>query len=259
MRRLLIFTLMILSIQCHAAIKDDGTELIVFGSHSNPFSTPTSYTQTFRLKAVANPSSSSQQTIMNMAAGAGPGADLEFNWNHGSSSYEDTCTKASDFPIANITPVVGGVWYSIACVWTGTRMQSYLNGVLVQDVASSAAAGAGGGVVGAMGYFPSRNKFSDGTIAEIAYYQNIILTAQEIMSIASGVTPIQVRKPTVYSPMWGADIANDIEADLSGALSNAGNVATGTYFNASGTSHAGLTIVPHAPVGPFVREEEGSY
>jgi|SRR5882724_1708416 len=264
MKRWLVL-LIVLSLPCLAAIKGNGTSgMMISGDGSSGcahcWPAPTSYTIVSWFKGVADPNSSATKTVMLFTEEASPGSDIEFNWSHTNASYKDACTHASSFPIANIAPVVGGTWYSIACTWDGTTLRSYRNGSLISSTAISSIA-SGGGLVAALGYFPGHSAFNDGTVAEIAYFSNVVLTANELKALAAGTTPMTLRKPTVYLAMWGTAFAATYEADLSGTLDPAGNVVFGQFYNWSGsawsTSTSGVSVANHAPVRPFSTEEEG--
>jgi hypothetical protein len=255
---LAIFSLTLTS--AFGAIKGDGSSgMLAWGRDSVPFGTPTSYSEVMWFRAVAAPDTSNVQQVMSITGGAGPGALAELIWNHSAGFSPHVCSKETDFPLASIgSSLTGGVWYSIACVWDGTNMNAYVNGVLITASSSTASPGAGG-IFTALGYFAGIDNFSNGTVAELAYYHNIALTPAEIKSLASGRNPTEVRKPSVYSPMWGVDYSNNAEADLSGALASAGTTSTCTFYTSGSVGHGGLTRVNHAPVGPYTSEEQGAY
>jgi hypothetical protein len=110
----------------------------------------------------------------------------------------------------------------------------YLNGALVASGASSDGPdqAVSGGFIGA---FPGNAARYTGRIAEFAVW-NVVLLANEIASIAKGVTPTLVHPANLlgYWPLWG--VASP-EPDLSGNARN-------------GTVNGGAAGADHAPVGP---------
>ena len=71
-------------------------------------------------------------------------------------------------------------------------------------------------------------------ISEIAIWKNIALSLAEIQALAKGVSPIRIRKPDFYSPIWG--VASP-EPDLSG--------------NGNNGTVVGTVLADHAPVGRY--------
>jgi hypothetical protein len=260
-------TLLIVALLCassFAAVKGDGSTGSFIGGNGtsgciNCFNAVTSYTVFFYYKAPAVPNTTNVQAVTLICPEVCSVPDIEFDWNHTTAAQEDACVKATDYNPANIAPVSANTWYAITCTWDGSHVKSYKNGVQVTSVSSTATS--------TNKVLPAAfvNATPNGSLAEFAFWDNVVCTPNQILAMSKGVRPtLACPNASTYYTFWATNASTSTnEPDLSGCLSaascqgnNASHPATGQY-NASGSpGFSGFTIVNHAPVTPFSREEE---
>jgi hypothetical protein len=138
------------------------------------------------------------------------------------------------------TAITTGGWRHLVATYDGANVRLYVNGVLDNTVAETAAVtnAAATFKVGAEASFYAPSWF-DGKLADLGFWPGATLNAREIAALARGVSPRLIRPGSLqlYAPLWGTHTA---EPDFSV------NRRTGTL---TGTSQ----YVPHAPVIPFTK------
>ncbi len=170
------------------------------------------------------------ETFHNRAAGTSNGDTYMYTRAFSGTSGSWTIPR----PSAN-------VWHHICIVYeavAGSLPTIYVDGIQQTVTALSTTSGspttnANPYVIGGRGN--DNLRAWDGRLAEFAIW-NALLTADECRALSTGVSPNQIRRPSLvgYWPLWGV---SSPEPGLPGGT------ATPT----------GTTAANHAPVGPYVR------
>jgi Concanavalin A-like lectin/glucanases superfamily len=132
------------------------------------------------------------------------------------------------------TALVANTWYHIGVTCDGTTtLNIYLNGSLD----STTTVGAGSfGITGpansnsAIGNdIVNAGRFLNGTIADVAFWDGVYLTATEILALSKGARPYTIR-PQNLRAWWPLDGLQSPEPDLSGNASNGTLTGTSSAF-----------------------------
>lgn len=249
-----------------AAIKGNGTSgAMIFGDGSSAcihcMLPATSYSEVYWVHVTG---SSSQLYVSLITCEVSVCADVQ---SIRDTSQHYICRNVLGAPdVVDLGALATGSWHHVACTWDGSNLRGYLDGVLKGTTASTAKSTGNAGLLSLFTYVATPAAFGNDALAEVAYFNNMVLNLNEIKGMASGVTPTTIHRPTVYSPLWGTGLTPNSEADLSGCLQaaacggqNTGAEAFGVYqvcTSGCNPGTTGVSIANHAPVRPYSTEEE---
>lgn len=133
-----------------------------------------------------------------------PGAYPGFGINFGDHVNGCHVSNGSTFAIAQLPVLASGSLYLLDCVFTGTQVQMYVNGVLFSTAAFSGSYSNGGGTFFVGGDSLSGNLSYTGLIANVAMYQTALSPAQ----IANHFNALTVGSPIQSFAKLSAGIVN---------------------------------------------------
>lgn len=162
--------------------------------------------------------------------------DLRFGFLGGTTLGRTTSTTVST-----------GVWTHILLAWDGSDTAAnadiYINGVEASYATTTNGATLTDDSANDLliGNRVNTSNTVDGRMADFAIWRGVVLSANEITSLAKGTPPAKIRSSSLslYLPLWGASGTGN-EPDLSGQRNAC--VLTGTTATAS-----------HSPVSPYAK------
>lgn len=185
----------------------------------------TAYTYCFWFKPAATFSSVSDSNLLVHSNGFAVGQlNIGCAWNNSGGNPHAAFHQLSSGTYVNATMTsvpAAGVWTHVCVVWDGTNLKMYVNGALNTTTAAATISGAAASCkVGLLTYLPLTVSFSADTIAEVGYWIDTALNANEIAALGSGTPPLQVR-PTLLSFYWPLHGVSATETDYSPARQTA--------------------------------------
>lgn len=158
------------------------------------------YSRHIWARASALPSTATLRFVASLRNGFSSGfTHDEFAWDHTAAAfYRSHYHRSGGYVSAQMAAASFAVdtWISFAATFDGTNVRSYVNGVLDGVSAGTSASSAGGTQVvqnasGNYDSFPSY-AFTHGQSAEYGVW-DVLLTIEEIQSLAKGLRPSRVR------------------------------------------------------------------
>jgi hypothetical protein len=177
------------------------------GSYRSPSVIPNSeatlnatYSRHVWVKCPAVPAiGSTNQTAAALRSGFSSGfAHDECYWDHPSGTfYRSNAHRQGGYVAAQMSSggFTAGAWHSMGCVWTGSLLQSYLNGVADGSTAGVPAGSNSGFEVcmrASSGWGTVEGQMSTGETAELAIW-DVALTVDDFAALAKGFRATRIR------------------------------------------------------------------
>lgn len=208
------------------AVQGNGTNAYARGSSS--VTAPSVYSYHFHYKGTSAPGTAANHRAFTLADSINT-QETTWCWSHVSGAKSMFHKEAGGtYRQAQIpSTLFAGTWYRIGCVYDGTNILVYLNGVLAASTAAATMSVATNPTPSVLSGAAGTAEFDDGLVAEVAYW-NTNLTSDEMNGLgAAGMSPLSVRPQSLVT-YW--PLVSDVIALI-------GNVQS-----------SGLTVTTHAPV-----------